>query len=89
MRPARRRNVTVGRGDFLLIRTGQMAKQKKLGHWDGLSGRRRAWPRLRDALLLHEKQVAAVATDTWGVEVRPNDSEANQPWHWICIPIMA
>jgi hypothetical protein len=30
-----------------------------------------------------------VATDTWGVEVRPNNcDDANQPWHWICIPIM-
>ena len=38
---------------------------------------------------LHKKQVAAVATDTWGAEVRPNPSdEANQPWHWISIPIM-
>src|SRR4029077_14187349 len=28
-------------------------------------------------------------TDTWGVEVRPNEtSEANQPWHWVVIPAM-
>jgi hypothetical protein len=33
--------------------------------------------------------VAAIATDTWGVEVRPNQTdEATQPWHWIAIPIM-
>src|SRR5712671_2663053 len=38
---------------------------------------------------LHAKQVAAIATDTWGAEVRPNETdEANQPWHWISIPIM-
>jgi kynurenine formamidase len=38
---------------------------------------------------LQAKQVAAIATDTWGVEVRPNQTdEATQPWHWIAIPIM-
>ncbi len=28
--------------------------------------------------------------DTWGCEVRPNETEPgiNQPWHWITIPIM-
>jgi len=31
-------------------------------------------------------KVAAIATDTWGAEVRPNETdEANQPWHWISI----
>lgn len=81
-------NVTVGRGDFLLVRTGQMAKQKALGHWDGYPGGDAPGLAFETLYWLHEKQVAAVATDTWGVEVRPNDSEANQPWHWICIPIM-
>ena len=38
---------------------------------------------------LHKKQIAGVATDTWGAEVRPNQTEdTNQPWHWITIPIM-
>src|SRR5262249_28894227 len=30
-----------------------------------------------------------ICTDTWGVEVRPNETtEANQPWHWVVIPAM-
>ena len=34
-------------------------------------------------------QVAGIITDTWGAEVRPNNcDDANQPWHWIAIPIM-
>ena len=35
-------------------------------------------------------RTAAIASDTWGCEVRPNETEAgiNQPWHWITIPIM-
>src|SRR4029079_523741 len=28
-------------------------------------------------------------TDTWGCEVRPNETkDANQPWHWVVIPAM-
>jgi hypothetical protein len=38
---------------------------------------------------LYKKEVAAIVTDTWGAEVRPNETEdTNQPWHWIAIPIM-
>jgi hypothetical protein len=37
----------------------------------------------------HEKEIAAICTDTWGVEVRPNETmEANQPWHRVVIPAM-
>ena len=36
-----------------------------------------------------EKQIAAICMDTWGCEVRPNETtEANQPWHWVVIPAM-
>ena len=37
-----------------------------------------------------DTELAALASDTWGCEVRPNESEEgiNQPWHWITIPIM-
>ena len=38
---------------------------------------------------IHGHEVAAVASDTWGVEVRPNqtdETEAFQPWHWVAIP---
>ena len=32
---------------------------------------------------------AAICSDTWGVEVRPNETtEINQPWHWVVIPAM-
>ena len=39
---------------------------------------------------IKQNEIAAIASDTWGCEVRPNDSveEINQPWHWITIPIM-
>jgi kynurenine formamidase len=83
--------VKVGRGDYLLIRTGQMEAKMAEGNWDFYSGGDAPGLAFDTLDWLHAKQVAAVATDTWGVEVRPNQSEAaglNQPWHWLCIPIL-
>ena len=39
---------------------------------------------------IQQSEIAAIASDTWGCEVRPNETEPgiNQPWHWITIPIM-
>jgi len=82
-------NVEVGRGDHLLIRTGQIEERLAAGSWDGYPGGDAPGLAFETLDWLQEKQVAAVATDTWGVEVRPNNCDAaNQPWHWICIPIM-
>ncbi len=82
-------NVTVGRGDHILLRTGQMEKCLKAGSWDGYPGGDAPGLDFETLDWLQAHQIAAIATDTWGVEVRPNHSEGiNQPWHWICIPIM-
>ena len=36
-----------------------------------------------------DTQIAAICTDTWGVEMRPNETnEVHQPWHWVVIPAM-
>ena len=31
---------------------------------------------------------AGICSDTWGIEVRPNETVdgTNQPWHWVTIP---
>ena len=79
----------VGRGDYLIVRTGQMEAMLSAKTWDGYSGGDAPGLAFETLDWLHAKQVAAIATDTWGAEVRPNESdEANQPWHWISIPIM-
>jgi kynurenine formamidase len=79
----------VGRGDFLLVRTGQVEAKLRDGNWDGYAGGDAPGLAFETLDWLHKKELAAIATDTWGVEVRPNESdEANQPWHWISIPIM-
>ena len=62
------------------------ARLQELGR---LLRRRRAGLRVRDAGLAARAAGRGVATDTWGAEVRPNETEdTNQPWHWIAIPIM-
>jgi kynurenine formamidase len=79
----------VRRSDFLLVRTGQMEAMLAAETWDGYSGGDAPGLAFETLDWLHEKQVAAIATDTWGAEVRPNQTdEANQPWHWISIPII-
>ena len=36
---------------------------------------------------LHQREIAALCTDTWGVEVRPNEiSDVRQPLHRVAIP---
>ena len=45
--------------------------------------------RFENCYWCHEKEIAAICSDTWGVEVRPNETgEVNQPWHWVVIPAM-
>jgi kynurenine formamidase len=81
--------VDVRRGDFLLVRTGQMEAKLAEANWDGYSGGDAPGLAFETLDWLHHRQVAAIVTDTWGVEVRPNETdEANQPWHWIAIPMM-
>jgi len=86
---AAEQGVTVQRGDFLIVRTGQMEAYNKRGSWGTYAGGDAPGLSFETAEWLHRKEVAAVATDTWGCEVRPNDSPGVfQPWHWVVIPNM-
>lgn len=83
-------DVTVGRGDYVMIRTGQMEAKLAAGSWDGYPGGDAPGLAFSTLRWIRDSELAAVATDTWGCEVRPNRSVASisQPWHWIAIPIM-
>ena len=89
---AKTQKVEVKRGDYrggAHRPAGDAARSS--GQLGRLSRRRRAGHRLRDAGVgASARELAALATDTWGCEVRPNETEPgiNQPWHWITIPIM-
>ena len=86
---AAKQKVEVKSGDYLIVRTGHMERCLEKQSWDGYSGGDAPGLAFDTLDWLHAKNVAAIVTDTWGVEVRPNQTdEANQPWHWIAIPIM-
>jgi kynurenine formamidase len=81
--------VKVKRGDYLIVRTGHVERKLADRNWDGYSGGDAPGLAFETLEWLHKRDVAAVVTDTWGVEVRPNETEdTNQPWHWVAIPIM-
>jgi kynurenine formamidase len=86
---ARAQKVEIGRGDFVIIRTGQMERCLKEGKWGTYAGGDAPGVKFENCYWSQAKQIAAICSDTWGVEVRPNESnEANQPWHWVVIPAM-
>jgi len=88
-RAERHFHAEVRRGDFLLVRTGQLEAMLSANTWDGYSGGDAPGFAFETLDWLQKKQVAGIATDTWGAEVRPNQtSDAFQPFHWISIPIM-
>lgn len=77
----------VGRGDIVLVRTGQYARTRREG-WGDYAGGAAPGLSLTTAGWLHRTEIAAIATDTWGFEVRPNefDAPAFQPLHQVVIP---
>ncbi|MBN9201431.1 MAG: cyclase family protein [Microbacterium chocolatum] len=79
--------VSVGRGDIVLVRTGQPARARRDG-WGDYAGGPAPGLSLTTAGWLHRTEIAAIATDTWGFEVRPNefDVPAFQPLHQVVIP---
>lgn len=86
---AEAQGVTIGKGDFVIIRTGQMERCLSEGEWGGYAGGDAPGVAFENCYWCRDKDIAAIASDTWGVEVRPNETdEANQPWHWVVIPAL-
>ncbi|MFF1360773.1 cyclase family protein [Streptomyces sp. NPDC058297] len=70
-------------GDALLVRTGQTTERR--GSRGDYAGGPAPGLSLHTAPWLYEWEIAAVATDTWGVEVRPNETDALQPLHLVAL----
>jgi len=87
---AEMQGVKMKRGDFVIVRTGQMEAKLDAGSWDGYPGGNAPGFAFETLEWIRRTELAALASDTWGCEVRPNETEAgiNQPWHWITIPMM-
>ena len=87
---AKKQGVQMKRGDYVIVRTGQMERCLKAGSWDGYPGGDAPGFAFETLEWIQRVELAALASDTWGCEVRPNETVPgiNQPWHWITIPIM-
>jgi len=79
-------SASVGRGDIVLVRTGRLARARREG-WGEYAGGGSPGLSFSTADWLHGTEIAAIATDTWGFEVRPNEfDDAFQPLHQVAIP---
>jgi len=86
---ARAQQVEIRRGDFVIVRTGQMEDRLAKGEWGGYAGGDAPGLAFETSEWIFRKEIAAICTDTWGCEVRPNETDdASQPWHWVVIPMI-
>jgi kynurenine formamidase len=77
--------VAIEEGDVVLIRTGFLGWSRSNG-WGGYAGGDAPGLSFATAPWLHGKRIAALATDTWGVEVRPNElPDSFQPLHLVMV----
>ena len=79
-------SASLARGDIVLVRTGQLSRCRREG-WGEYAGGAAPGLSFETIDWIHRREIAAVATDTWGAEVRPNEfPDAFQPWHQVVIP---
>lgn len=75
--------VDVRPGDALLVHTGHLEARRN--RWGDYAGGPAPGLSLHTAPWLAEREIAAIATDTWGVEVRPNEVDRFQPLHTVAL----
>jgi kynurenine formamidase len=81
---AEAQGVAVGEGDFVLVRTGQMAMCRDAGGWGDYAGGPAPGFGVSAADFFCPRNVAAAITDTWGTEKLPNETpDVFQPLHII------
>ena len=79
--------VEIREGDFVIFRTGHQKRCIEKGDWLGYAGGDAPGVAFETAYWIRKHDIAAICADTWGCEVRPNDSEEMfQPWHSVVIP---
>ncbi|MGE0214399.1 cyclase family protein [Mycolicibacterium sp.] len=83
---AQRQGVQIRSGDIVLIRTGQMAQVRSEGTWGEYDSGPAPGLGVDSAHWFSDNEIAALATDTWGAEVLPNDTPGVfQPLHLILL----
>ena len=80
---AEAQGVEIRSGDAVVVRTGMIETRR--GAWGDYNGGSAPGLSLHTAPWLYEHDIAAIATDTWGCEVRPNEVELFQPLHIVAL----
>jgi kynurenine formamidase len=81
--------VAVQRGDLLLIRTGHMSRYLQKGNWNYFDLDNSPGVSVYTAPWMHAREIAAVASDNYAVEVRPSELPPfRSPFHICAIPNM-
>jgi kynurenine formamidase len=81
--------VQVERGDILLVRTGHMTRYLDRGDWRNYDLDPFPGVSVYTAPWMHARQIAAVASDNYAVEVRPSELPPfRNPFHVCAIPNM-
>ena len=84
---AAKQKVEIKSGDFICVRTGNIGMSRKLGTWGETAAGDAPGVAFETCGWIYDHQIAAMAVDTWGCEVRPNKLKTGgQPWHRVVIP---
>jgi len=82
-------DVEVRRGDFVLVRTGAIARVRGRGEWGDYAAGKAPGMGLASVAWVAEHEIAGIATDTWDVEVRPAQTpDVAQPVHILFIVML-
>jgi kynurenine formamidase len=76
---AKDQNVEIRRGDFVIMRTGQMERCLAEKQWGGYAGGDAPGVKFENCYWCQAKEIAAICSDTWGVEVRPKRNHRSKP----------
>lgn len=74
-------NLDTHPGDVLIFRTGNMKRARKSGGWDNYSFTDEPGIGIESLPWLHERDIAAVASDTWAFEGLPSKADIWLPVH--------
>jgi kynurenine formamidase len=81
--------VKIRQGDIVLVRTGHLAAVQKRGEWADYAGGDQPGLSIDALDWIAKNKVAAVGTDTWGLEVQPFEvKEIHIPFHVLAIVYM-
>lgn len=84
-----KQEVKIRQGDAVLVRTGHLAAARKRESWDDYAGGDAPGLSIDALHWVAKNRVAAIASDTWGLEVQPFEvKEVHIPFHILAIVYM-